>query len=270
MNNIDRLNELIIYIEKNLTENIDYRLLAQILCVNEYSLHRIFNFISGISLAEYIRYRRLSCAALELLHSNIKIIDLAIKYGYDSSISFSRAFKNFHRINPSQIKNNQSYLRNYAPLNFSNELSKNINLNFKILQKDSFELYSIYKKCEISKIKEIAPVFWKNIEKKQFEIFDDTTFGIIEYDNLFPNPQNAKYHIASPKKFKNSSLIIIPKSTWAIFNIEEVSGEAMSKFSKYVYKNWVPYSGYNIRNIPEIEVYYNDHTEWWLPLEKVR
>lgn len=270
MNNFDRLNDVIKYIETNLTENISINNICQILCVNEYTVYRIFNFITGISLTEYIRNRRLSMAGIELINSNIKIIDLSLKYGYDSPISFSRAFKKFHGIKPSQVKHNSSFLKNFPPFTFVNDISNNMELDFRIQEENELNLYSIYKKCNLPDIKVIAPKFWKDLDlsNNYTSLFANTSFGIIEYDEHFPNPKTAKYHIASKQYFKGSSKFTIPKSTWAVFNIEEINGETMSNLGFYVYKNWIPYSGYNIRNIPELEVYYQDHTEWWLPIEK--
>lgn len=270
MNNFDKLNEVIKYIEVNLTNEISIEKICKILCVNEYTLYRIFNFITGISLTEYIRKRRLSMAGLELINSNIKIIDLSLKYGYDSPISFSRAFKKFHGIKPSVIKRDSKYLKNFPPYTFASDIYNNFELDFRIQKENELNFYTLFKKCNLKDIKIIAPSFWKEIESsnKYTEIFTDTTFGIIEYDELFPNPKTAIYHIASKKYFCNSSKLAIPESTWAVFNVKEISGESMSKLSFYVYKNWIPYSGYNIRNIPELEVYYKDHTEWWLPIEK--
>lgn len=171
---------------------------------------------------------------------------------------------------PSEVKQNSKYLKNFAPFTFTNNTSNNIELDFKIQKKDELHFYTISKECKLPDIKVIAPKFWKNLESNNdyIELFTDTTFGIIEYDNFFPSPQTAKYHIASQKCFFNSTKFTIPKSTWAIFNVKEISGEAMSNLSFYVYKNWIPYSGYNIKNIPEIEVYYKNYTEWWLPIEK--
>lgn len=270
MNNFDKLNEVIKYIEINLNDEISIEKICQILCVNEYTLYRIFSFITGISLTEYIRNRKLSMAGLELINSNIKIIDLSLKYGYDSPISFSRAFKKFHGINPSKVKQNFKYIKNLPPFTFANNISNNIELDFRIQKENKLNFYTVSTKCNLQYIKVIAPNFWKELKSSNnyAEIFNDTTFGIIEYDEFFPNPKTAKYHIASKRYFKNSSKFIIPESTWAVFNVKEINGEAMSNLGFYVYKNWIPYSGYNIKNIPEIEVYYKDHTEWWLPIEK--
>lgn len=269
MNNFDKLNDVIVYIENNLANSIDSKKICQILCVNEYTAYRIFNFITGISITEYVRNRRLSMAGLDLINSNIKIIDLALKYGYDSPISFSRAFKKFHGINPSEVQQDSRYLKNFPPFTFSVSIPSNMELDFRIQKEHELNFYSISKTCDLPNIKVMAPIFWKETELNDNykELFNDITFGIIEYDELFPNPKTATYHIASQNRFNDSSKLTIPASTWAIFNVKDISGKAMSDLSFYVYKNWIPYSGYNIRNIPELEVYHKDYTEWWLPIE---
>ena len=173
MNNFDKLNEVIKYIEINLTDEISIEKICQILCVNEYTLYRIFNFITGISLTEYIRNRKLSMAGLELINSNIKIIDLSVKYGYDSPISFSRAFKKFHGIKPSEVKQNSKYLKNFPPFTFANNIPNNMELDFRIQHEKESSFYTVYKKCNVQDLKIIAPSFWKEIQSNNnyIEIF---------------------------------------------------------------------------------------------------
>lgn len=269
MNNFDKLNDIITYIESNLTNEISLKKICQILCVNEYTLYRIFSFITGFTLTEYIRNRRLSMAGLELLNSNIKIIDLSTKYGYDSPVAFSRAFKKFHGIKPSEVNGKSKYLKNIPPLTFTNNFTTNITLDYKIEEKDELCFYTISQKCNIQDLKTIAANSWKEIENQTDYrlLFDETAFGIIEYDEYFPIPKTVKYHLASQRKFCKSTKFIIPKSTWAIFNVTDRTSTYMSNLSLYVYKNWIPYSGYNIRNLPEIELYHDDYTQWWLPIE---
>lgn len=109
-----KFNSLINYIEENLCEEISYKKLSQILGVNEYTLHRIFLFVTNYTLADYIRKRRLSMAALELLEEKEKIIDIAIKYNYESSQAFSRAFKSMMGFTPSEIKNNRNNIKFFS------------------------------------------------------------------------------------------------------------------------------------------------------------
>ena len=158
MDNFDKFTELINYIEANLDNDIKPLKMAQILCVNEYTMYRIFTFLTGMTLTEYIRKRRLSMAAIELQNSNIKIIDLAIKYGYENSESFSRSFYKFHGIKPSKVKKEKQYIKNFPPYSFAN-IRTNKELHYKIEEHDEIELYGISKKCYIPEIKKI---YYKN------------------------------------------------------------------------------------------------------------
>ena len=104
MNIYTSLNEIINYIEQNLENEIDYKKIAQILGTNEYTLKRIFPLLTNISISEYIRNRRLSNAGFDLYKTESKIIDIAVKYQYESATAFSRAFEKFHGIKPSMVK----------------------------------------------------------------------------------------------------------------------------------------------------------------------
>ena len=104
MNIYKSLNKITEYIDNNLENKINYEILAKIMGVNSYTMQRIFSLISGITLGECIRKRRLSCAGFDIYETNAKIIDIAIKYQYDNPTSFSRAFETFHNIKPSQFK----------------------------------------------------------------------------------------------------------------------------------------------------------------------
>jgi AraC family transcriptional regulator len=98
---LDRMNSAIRYIEENITEDIDYDMVAEKACCSTYHFQRMFSFITDIPLSEYIRRRRLTLVAFELQNSDVRIIDLAVKYGYDSADSFSRAFQKVHGVVPS-------------------------------------------------------------------------------------------------------------------------------------------------------------------------
>lgn len=101
---LERLNQSVHYIEENLSNNISYEHAARIACCSTFHFQRMFPYLAGISLSEYIRRRRMTAAAFDLQTSDIKIIDLALKYGYDSPTSFNRAFQSVHGISPSEHK----------------------------------------------------------------------------------------------------------------------------------------------------------------------
>ena len=102
---VDKMNAALDYIEDNLTENIDFEEVARRACCSSYNFQRMFSFITDTSLAEYIRRRRMSAAALDLQKSDVKVIDVAMKYGYESPISFSRAFSKVQGITTNELQN---------------------------------------------------------------------------------------------------------------------------------------------------------------------
>lgn len=115
---LNRLNQSITYIENNLTGEIDYGQVAKIACCSSFHYQRIFSYMANTSLAEYIRRRRMTLAAFELQNSDIKIIDLAFKYGYDSPTSFTRAFQNIHGVSPSGARNKGVKLKAHPRMTF--------------------------------------------------------------------------------------------------------------------------------------------------------
>ena len=111
MDSLSSMNKALAYIEEHLTEDIDYSEVSKIAYCSEYHFKRIFSFLAGISLSEYIRRRRLTLAALDLKDRNWRIIDVAVKYGYNSADSFSRAFHSMHGILPSEARSENTQLK---------------------------------------------------------------------------------------------------------------------------------------------------------------
>ena len=107
------------YIEEHLTEEIDYREVAHICCCSVYHFQRMFAYMAGISLSEYIRRRKMSLAAIDLQDKSTKIIDVAFKYGYSSPTAFNRAFQSVHSIAPSAMRKEGVSIRFYSPITLS-------------------------------------------------------------------------------------------------------------------------------------------------------
>jgi len=115
---IENLNKAMVYMEKHMTEEIDYVQVAKIACCSSYHFQRMFAYIAGVPLAEYIRRRKMSLAAIDLQQGDEKIIDIALKYGYSSPTAFNRAFQSIHGIAPSLIKESDVSLKSYPPISF--------------------------------------------------------------------------------------------------------------------------------------------------------
>ncbi|GAA0492629.1 hypothetical protein GCM10008986_18750 [Salinibacillus aidingensis] len=123
MDLLKSMNDAMSYIEANLTKEIDFKEVARIAQCSEYHFKRMFSFLAGITLSEYIRSRRLSLAAFELTNTNLKIIDIAVEFGYNSPDSFARAFQNLHGVTPLEARNNGQQLKAFPPMTF--QLSSN-------------------------------------------------------------------------------------------------------------------------------------------------
>ena len=137
---IERLNEAIRYIEENLTGEIEYEKLGQIACCSAYHFQRMFAYIAGMPLSEYIRKRKMSLAAVDLQGSDAKIIDVAAKYGYASPTAFNRAFQSVHGVNPSSVKSEGIAIKSFPPITIKITVKGVEEMNYRIEAKESFAI----------------------------------------------------------------------------------------------------------------------------------
>lgn len=266
--NRDRLKELIAYIETNLTEKIEYKKLAQILLVNEYTLHRIFYFVTNISLADYIRKRRISMAAIDLLESKEKIMDVAIKYQYESATAFARAFKKMMGFTPKEIYKNQKRIHYFPVLKFDDIEEEGKEITFQKIDNISFTLYTIYKETTMQQLPQVARDFWKEVNKDKLVVFADRSYGLVEYNkNFYQDNSKANYYIGSTRKFPKGKKYVIDNKNFLVFQINTIEGDKISQFTKYIYAKVIPNLGYNLDNVPDIEEYSNDEiTKLYIPI----
>ncbi|MPW27218.1 helix-turn-helix domain-containing protein [Alkalibaculum sp. M08DMB] len=137
MDSLQKMNEALSYIEDNITDEIDYKEIARLALCTEYHFQRMFSFLAGVTLAEYVRHRRLTLAAFEINNSNVRIIDIAVKYGYSSADSFTRAFQNLHGITPTEARENGKSLKAYPRMIFQLTIIGGSEMNYRIEQKDT-------------------------------------------------------------------------------------------------------------------------------------
>lgn len=140
---IERLNQTINYIEEHLAEEISYDELAQIACCSTYHFQRMFTYMAGVSLSEYIRRRRMSLAAQDLHDGDDKIIDIGLKYGYTSPTAFNRAFQSIHGVAPSTIKKEGTMMKVYPPISFKITVRGVEEMNYRIEEKAEFRIIGI-------------------------------------------------------------------------------------------------------------------------------
>jgi len=149
MDSLSNMNKAMEYIEEHLTEDIDYSEISKIAHCSEYHFKRMFSFLSGIGLSEYIRRRKLTLAALDLKDKSSRIIDVAAKYGYDSADSFSRAFHSMHGIFPSEARNSNIQLKAYPRMTFQLSIKGVCEMNYRIVKKGPFKIAGLKKRVPI-------------------------------------------------------------------------------------------------------------------------
>lgn len=278
MDLLQRLNGAIDYIEQNISEDIDFERAAQIACCSANHFQRMFSFMTGITLSEYIRRRKLTLAALELQNSDIKVIDLAVKYNYDSPDSFTRAFQKMHGITPSSAREAGVKLTSYPKMSFYITLKGETAMNYRIIEKEGFELVGNGIMVTMEDVGVKAPQFWKacyadgSIQKLQNMTKGEETYGVTCYKNNNDN-NTWSYHIA----YKNNAAISeceydilkIPALTWVVFESKGSQPQAIQQLWEKAYSEWFPTSGYTDLGGPEMEVYYSDKCELWISLKKI-
>jgi AraC family transcriptional regulator len=125
----------------------------------------MFSYIADKPLSEYIRNRRLTMAAFDLLNNSERIIDISLKYGYESQDAFTRAFKNFHGVLPSRVRNETVQLKSCPKLSFQIKIKGESHMNYQIEQWPAFKVMGISQKVKTEKAFEIIPNIWENAWK---------------------------------------------------------------------------------------------------------
>ncbi|PEF35807.1 AraC family transcriptional regulator [Bacillus sp. AFS094228] len=289
MDSLKNMNGAIKFIEENLTNEIDFNEVARLAYCSEYHFKRMFSFLAGISLSEYIRRRRLTLAAFELKNSNIKVIDIAIKYGYSSPDSFARAFQHLHGITPSEARSNGHSLKAYPPMSFQLSIKGGSEMNYRIEEKEAFHIIGIKKRVPIifnGVNPEIASM-WKSLDEKTINELKNLSnvepLGLLSASANFSEGRleekgELDHYIGAATTREcpdNLTQLNVDASTWAVFEAVGPFPETLQNVWGRIYSEWFPSSNYEQREGPEI--LWNENkditsptfkSEIWIPVIK--
>lgn len=274
---IEGIQNALAYIEDHLTEEITIEEVAEKAYVSEFHFQRIFHVLCGFSVGEYIRNRRLTLAAQELSTSQEKVIDIAIKYGYDSPDSFARAFTKFHGIKPSEAKKKGVNLRNFAPLRIKLSLEGGTMMEYKIVEKAAFTVMGRKRNFNTETSYQEIPEYWNehfadggsNIVVGMYGLCIDSngkTFDYLIADNYLPWKE-------VPEGYETRTL---PAGTWAVFPCKL---STLQDTNTKMWKEWLPNcKEYKLGGNYNIEMYTEpceenpgeSYVEIWLPIEKLK
>ena len=266
MNIYKSLNEVIKYIENHLEEEISYSDLAKIVGVNEYTFLRVFDLIANISVSEYIRKRRLSNAGAELLKDENKVIDIAIKYNYDNSTSFSRAFEKFHHMKPSEVAKHPENLNIFPILHFEEIEKSPEQMKYSIITLEAFSIYGKGIKTNYCTIHEDAPRFFENFEKQYSSQYGDPDYGMVVYEDRF-NSDIYEYWVLYKQPVKEFTKFSFPQSNWIKLEIASQNAKDIQAMSRKFYDEFLPSCKYNLKNLPELEHYHDGITDFLITIE---
>ncbi|MCL2249200.1 MAG: AraC family transcriptional regulator [Oscillospiraceae bacterium] len=303
---LTRMKASLVYIENNLTGEIDHEELAKIACCSSYNFRRTFSFITDISLSEYIRRRRLTLAALELQSGDAKVIDLAVKYGYDSPVSFSRAFQALHGVTPTDARLDGAALKAYPRISFQISIKGDTEMDYRIETKEGFQVYGVEEifnedvglpsimGTDTSDAGHRKPSdLWEDsLENGMHQKLEDSAGEL----PAFVGSELSKVHAVCDYRetgegtfpymlcaFNTQSsdtggftIVDIPAHTWAIFPSGNVKwddfGDTIGNMYKRFFTEWIPTSEYEQVGSLDMELYGGDdehgYVELWFAVQK--
>lgn len=262
--NFEDLNKMSNYIENNLDKEINPKKLSQIIKTNYFILDRIFMFLTDMTIAEYIKKRRLSKAFEEIRNTKEKITDIAFKYQYNSASSFDRAFKQQFGITPKECRKG---IGNYkiVPIEYFETHSSKYDFDYQIKKIDTTIIYCyhITSKHHSDLLYKIRKLYQKSRTDGKYAKFGETgMYGIYSQDRGIYH-----YYLGSTKFFPDLEKYEIAKKKYVEFKLTSREQEEIIKFEDKINKQWIPSTNYNIKEVTKIELYKNTDCYIYLPIE---
>jgi AraC family transcriptional regulator len=269
--------------------DIDPSQISRISGCSEYHFRRMFSFLAGMPLGEYIRRRRLSVAGLILQKESVKVIDLALQLGYESPEAFSKAFQVMHGVTPSQAKKANTELKVLPPMTFQLTIKGGLEMNYRVVEKDGFNIVG-FKKRITMQFKGINTQMDSLVQKLTPQVIDELKClcdvepkGILSVSANFDErttegSQFDQYMgVATSKAASNGyDILHVAASTWAVFKVVGTFPDAIQDTWSQIYAEWFPASGYELTGGPELlwneapDTSSPDYkSEIWIPVHKI-
>ena len=283
MNNwAEGISSAIRYIEDNLAGELDIADIAAQAYVSAFHFQRIFTVLCGMTVGEYIRARRLTLAAQELSRGDIRVIDAAVKYGYDSPDSVTRAFTKFHGISPSSAQEKGASLKSYAPLRIKLTLEGGNMMEYKIVEKAQFTVMGISRKFNSETSYQEIPKFWEEHFRNRGGEKIKGLFGVcidskdngsaMEFDYLIADNYDPCTEIP-----EGCTTHTFPAGAWAVFPCRGPLSQTLQSTNTKIWNEWLPNCrDYRLAGNYNIEMYtectgdpQDYYCEIWIPVEKV-
>lgn len=288
MEPLKQLNQAMAYIEAHLQDDLDFGVVCQLAGCSEYHFRRMFSFLAGMPLGEYIRLRRLSLAAMALQSTPIKVIDLAIKYGYESPDAFTRAFQRVHGVSPTEARADGVILKAMPPMTFQLTVQGGNPMDYRIIEKEAFYIVGVHKRVTLiyEGVNPEIAAMWASLSMD--DILALKALSTVEPIGLLSASANFAESRAEGTQLDHYigvataqpasegwHALAVPASTWAVFTVRGKFPDALQNTWGRIYSEWFPMSGYEVSQGPEM--LWNEskdtslpdyHSEIWIPVHK--
>ena len=271
---VDGIQHSIDYMEENLTEPLDITEIAGIAGLSPFYYQRIFGALCGTTVGDYIRARRMTLAAQELAGTDAKVIDIALKYGYDSPDSFARAFQRFHGITPSAAKEPGAHLKSFAPMHIKISLEGGMMLDYRISEKAPFTIVGTRRRFNSDTSYDEIPKFWNEWLAQGEKRPIMGTFGVcIDMDGKDFDYWIADVYFPWEEIPEGCEARVIPGGLWAQFRC---TLKTLQSVNTQIWSEWLPaLKGYRLAGNYSLEVYSmpagnpeEAETYIWIPLTR--
>ncbi len=284
---LDRLNQALDHIESHLDQPIDVAELARIALTSEYHFRRMFSALSGMPLSEYVRRRRLTVAAAEVLADRTSLLDVAIRYGYGSGEAFARAFRAVHGVGPGEVRRAGAALSSQPRMSFRLTVEGSSSMRYRLVEKDSFRIAG--RRARVPLVHEgLNPAvtdFIRGIDPAQLAqikaLGDQDPAGVVSVsDNIVDRTQEGTDYdyflgVATSAPVPDSlDSIDVAAGSWAVFDSDGPFPAAVQNLWRDVFTQWFPANPYRSRPGPEIlrtRISADGSTaeaELWIPVER--
>ncbi len=288
MDSLERMNLALAYIEENLTEEIDFKQVERLALCSEYHFRRMFSFLAGISVSEYIRRRRLTLAAFDLLHSDARVIDIAVRYGYNSPDAFTRAFVALHGVTPTEARDAGRPLRAFPRMTFQITIKGASEMKYRIVDKEGFAIVGLMKRVPLiyEGVNPHIAAMWAGLNESLIATLKALSNveprGLISASTHFSEGRldggELDHYIGvATTKDEPAGLarLDVRPSAWAVFESVGPFPQTLQNIWGRIYSEWFPSSGYE--SIPGPEILWNEgkdmesatfRSEIWIPVRK--
>lgn len=264
MNWIEIITKSLEFIEKNLESNkLSAESVAKNVNISYGHFSRAFNILTGFTVSEYIRNRRLSVAGYLLKNTNKSVLDVSLDVGYESPEAFSKAFKRFHNANPNESKN--ASLKDFFPLQVQLSLTQEPHITPTIEVKSEIILNG---NIQVVPDDDISTAALWQVSEVNGDL--DSLYSSKGFKNIVGVYQNNNYTIKSLSSCKSSNCIVIEPHKWAVFNCVGTLPDSINQTWNKIYSSWLSNNDIEISDLPQLEIYKEDlygySCEIWIPI----